>query len=294
MHDVSKIDYKAFIDRIHDQANMNGYRDFEFGFCGGEPSMNPRMLEICEIISSHKELNAKSYYGVNMTTNLSKPISWYEKFVEATKNLDHVIIYASWHKEFGNRDEFLKNIQYLLSNGVLVRVKIVLAVSMFDEYYADACFFKENGCSVQISKQRFEKNEIELFYTDEQKKILQSPFTRPITYNNKKLDSKKVKYEKPMCVIYDDCTADFFSSEMQLYAEGIDSFTGMMCSAGMSGVFVKESSNTVLRGVVCNKSEPYLGSMIDFELLKTAKICGDKKCPCAVDIKETKTIQVTT
>ena len=221
MHDVESIDYEKLIDRIEQQAKKQNYANFNYSFCGGEPTMNPRALAIFNCISRKKAQNKNSHYALDLSTNLYKDERWLSQFITATQSLDAVVINASWHREFADRDTFLKKVLYVMSNNVKIVVKIVMAVDMFDEYYADAMFFKNAGCSVQIVKERYSAASNK--YTSDQIEILQS-FEAFANFSAKNVTKIK-SFKKPIEVCFDTWEVKQYKSEVDLYTHGISSFT---------------------------------------------------------------------
>ncbi len=82
------------VDTIVKHANEKGYDKFSFSFSGGEPTLHPNFLEIMEYICVNNS-------WINITTNFSRPISWFDKLLEIVPKLS---ITASYHPEFETKE----------------------------------------------------------------------------------------------------------------------------------------------------------------------------------------------
>ena len=94
------------MDEIKKQSRERGFNSFHFSFSGGEPTLHPGYLDILSHYSN--DLSNVNYQSVHMTTNLSPGLRWFEKYLEATKNLHRVSITASWHREQGIKQNNLE------------------------------------------------------------------------------------------------------------------------------------------------------------------------------------------
>ena len=104
-----------------------------------------------------------------MTHNLSPGISWLTKYVDATKDLHRVSVTASWHREFGKKEQFREKLIFLQENDIQVTVNMVMVPEWFDMIWEEALYFQEPGINVTLKPQS-NSNAIKIVdtYTPEQ------------------------------------------------------------------------------------------------------------------------------
>ena len=110
--------YKQTIDEIKKQARENGFTDFHFSFSGGEPTAYKKFLELIEYYNQDPETQTLSHdYKFK-----SRGIKWWERWLDATKQLTRRSITASFHHEFANEQEFGDKILMLTNHDVFVTI----------------------------------------------------------------------------------------------------------------------------------------------------------------------------
>ena len=86
------------LDEIKRQSRERNYNSFHFSFSGGEPTLHPGYLDI--IKHYNDDTKNCNYQSVHMTTNMSPGLSWFKRYIDASRDLHRVSVTASWHKEW--------------------------------------------------------------------------------------------------------------------------------------------------------------------------------------------------
>ena len=99
---------------------QNNFNAIWWSFSGGEVTFNPSYLPILEEIQQYDTML------MNLTTNLSQSIKWWEKFSKCTKNFHHVKVNGSWH------GEYLKDvISHISGENVIIRLNTPISATLF-------------------------------------------------------------------------------------------------------------------------------------------------------------------
>ena len=85
------------IDEIKRQARNNGFNSFHFSLSGGEPTFHPGYLDILKYLAD--DVKNTNYTSIHMTSNCSRPLSWFETYVSYAKPFHRASITASLHTE---------------------------------------------------------------------------------------------------------------------------------------------------------------------------------------------------
>ncbi len=89
---------------------------------GGEPTIYPQFFEFTEYI--FKVL--KERVSLRIQTNLGKPISFFQKFVERLKTKNKAIeIISSYHFEYANSEKYFQKIKLLVENNFNVVINLL-------------------------------------------------------------------------------------------------------------------------------------------------------------------------
>jgi len=294
------------MDRIKEQARRNGFNSFHFSFSGGEPTLHPHYLEFLKYYSD--DLENTNYQSCHMTSNISPGIGWFKKYIEATKDLHRVSVTASWHREFGVKEEFRDRLIFLQENDVHVTINMVMVPSWFDRYYEEALFFHEAGINVTLKPQSDPTaSRVVDGYTKEQLGLLhngmpQRDFTgaRLVQAQKKshrpkpKRDPKEMQFEngdnqsvpQRMQVEFTDSKGKkwYMDQAERFNAFNFNQFKGWMCNAGFQGVVIREPDGTIKRSYSCHDKP--IGHIDDeFEIFDSPKVCVTPSCVSSVDSK---------
>ena len=266
--------YKQTIDEIKRQARENGFTDFHFSFSGGEPTAYKKFLELIEYYNQDQDA---SYQSIHMTTNLSPGMKWWERWLDATKQLSRRSITASFHHEFANEQEFGDKILMLTNHDVFVTINQVMVPELFDELYARCKRFHERGINVTLKPQSDPTASfIVEGYTDEQKELMQQGFPQQFPekyYNNfdsfesnwaDRIDNKIYQLK-----LIDNKKKEYYIDQAErLNAFGFNKFQNWTCNAGFQSCIVREPGGEVKRSYSCH-DQP-LGSIDEgFKLFST-------------------------
>ncbi|MBI3556370.1 MAG: radical SAM protein [Deltaproteobacteria bacterium] len=95
--------YIETLGSIIDHFKNEGYEGFKIFFSGGEPTVWPPLIPICEFIRAKVD---RPLIAIN--TNLSRPLSWWEK----NHHYFHDVV-ASYHVESADRSRYVENVKFL-------------------------------------------------------------------------------------------------------------------------------------------------------------------------------------
>lgn len=290
---------KQTIDEIKRQANNRGFRSFHFSFSGGEPTANPKFLEIVGHYASDRE--KMNYLSTHMTSNCSPSIKWFEKYIKATEPLDRVSVTASFHAEFAKEEEFAEKLVFLQQNNVKVTINMVMVPERFDELWDKALYFQGKDINVTLKPQsNTSATKVVEGYTDEQLLRLrtgmpQLDFTSKHVAEKKKQESATDKPKKKMDItklspvlqvkLTDNEGQDWFMDQAERFnAFDFNQFKGWECSAGYRSIIIREPDGTVKRSYSCHDKP--LGHIEEgFELFPEVQPCVTPTCVSSADSK---------
>ena len=140
------------IDSIKEQARDNGFNSFHFSLSGGEPTFHPGYLDILKYLAD--DVDNTNYTSVHMTSNCSRPIKWFETYVEHASKFHRASITCSLHVEHVNTPEKMQQLADKLilcqEHDVQVTINMVMVPQLFDEYYENALFFHNQNINVTL------------------------------------------------------------------------------------------------------------------------------------------------
>lgn len=296
---------RSTIDEIKRQARERGFNSFHFSFSGGEPTLHPEYLEIL----AHYAADAANanYQSVHMTTNLSQPKSWFEKYCDATAALHRVSVTASFHKEFAKRDLFRDKLLLLQSRDVQVTINMVLSPNRFDLSWGDAVFFHEAGLNVTLKPQSDERAaKIVPGYTEEQLRLLREGLPQR-EYTRERLRLAAAASKRPTAPGFERVknwgesgkpVAQVMQVELQdssgktwymdqaerLNAFEFNGFKNWICSAGYRSLIIREPDGVIKRGYSC-ADQPLGHIETGFQLFPEPKPCSSSSCVSSADSK---------
>ncbi|NQY99693.1 MAG: radical SAM protein [Bdellovibrionales bacterium] len=302
---------KGTIDEIKRQATNRGFRSFHFSFSGGEPTANPKFLDIISHYASDRD--KMNYLSTHMTSNCSPSIKWYKRYVEATKELDRVSITASYHSEFAKKDIFAEKLLFLQENGVNITINMVMVPERFDMLWETALFFHEQEINVTLKPQS-NPNATKVVdgYTEEQLLRLrtgmpQMDFTGKHSKVKKAVDPNRLPpsdfkppapkpntpkksddgYVSPVLQVelMDDSGKKWYMDQAERFnAFNFNQFKGWECSAGYRSIIIREPDGTIKRSYSCH-DEPLGHIDTGFQLFPKVMPCVTPSCVSSADSK---------
>lgn len=295
------------MDEIKRQARDRDYNSFHFSFSGGEPTLHPGYLEILKHYSD--DAPNSNYQSCHMTTNLSPGIPWFKKYVEATKDLHRVSVTASWHREFGNKEQFREKLIFLQENDVQVTVNMVMVPEWFDMIWDEALYFQEPGINVTLKPQsNSNATKVVDTYTPEQLDILYNGMPQR-DYTKARLDALKKQSKRPAAksvttefmeddninnskipqIMQMELTDDkdnkyYIDQAERLNSMCFNSFTEWSCEAGYRSIIIREPDGNIKRSYSC-WDQPLGNIETGFKLFETPMKCITPTCVSSADSK---------
>jgi len=288
------------LDEIKRQARERDYNSFHFSFSGGEPTLHPGYLDILTHYSN--DIENSNYQSVHMTTNMSPGKRWLEKYIKATEKLHRVSITASWHREFGVKEQFREKLLFLQEHDIQTTVNMVMVPEWFDMIWEEALFFQETGMNVTLKPQSNPNaSKVVDTYTDKQLEVLYNGMPqRDYTASKLKGVSNRPKVNtEAMTVPGNDAEVPgIFQVEMEdkygkkwymdqaerFNAFDFNSFTGWSCEAGYRSIIIREPCGSIKRSYSCH-DEPLGNIETGFKLFEKPMPCITPTCVSSADSK---------
>jgi MoaA/NifB/PqqE/SkfB family radical SAM enzyme len=298
------------VDEIKRQARANGFNSFHFSLSGGEPTFHPAYIDILNHLNN--DVHNTNYTSVHMTSNMSRPIKWFEEqYVPAVKNFHRASITASCHREHVNTDkkveEFADKLVLCQEYDTQITINMVMVPEMFDEIYDLSLYFHNRGINVTLKPQsdptasrvvdgytpemlaKLHNGMPQRAYTEE-KALKAGLVQRPKpTYMIDKADpsrKKQVNVDAHYQVEFIDKEGNpwFMDQAERFNAFNFNNFHGWECSSGHRSIIIREPDGTVKRSYSC--SEVPLGHIeTGFKLYDRPMPCGGKSCVSSADSK---------
>ncbi len=132
------------IDEIKRQARERNFNSFHFSLSGGEPTFHPGYIDILKHLND--DVVNTNYTSVHMTSNMSRPMSWFEtQYCPNVNRFHRASITASLHTEHVNTKEkmqdFADKLKLCQVHDVQVTINMVMVPEWFDRDYDNALFF---------------------------------------------------------------------------------------------------------------------------------------------------------
>jgi MoaA/NifB/PqqE/SkfB family radical SAM enzyme len=298
------------VDEIKRQARANGFNSFHFSLSGGEPTFHPAYIDILNHLNN--DVANTNYTSVHMTSNMSRPIKWFEEqYVPAVKHFHRASITASCHREHVNTDkkveEFADKLVLCQEYDTQITINMVMVPEMFDEIYDLSLYFHNRGINVTLKPQsdptasrvvdgytpemlaKLHNGMPQRAYTEE-KALKAGLVQRPKpTYMIDKADpsrKKQVNVDPHYQVEFVDKEGNpwFMDQAERFNAFNFNNFHGWECSSGHRSIIIREPDGTVKRSYSC--SEVPLGHIeTGFKLYDKPMPCGGKSCVSSADSK---------
>ena len=297
------------MDEIKRQARERDFNSFHFSFSGGEPTLHPGYLEILSHYAD--DIDNVNYQSVHMTTNLSPGMRWFDKYINATKNLHRVSITASWHREQGIKQNNLKEhmalfadkLCYLQEHNIQVTINTVMVPEWFDILWDEALYFHERKINVTLKPQSDPTaNFVVDGYTEEQMKRLyngmpQREYTtaKALTERPKpKTDMKTMGYDNGddsevpqiMQIELEDAKGNkyYIDQAERFNAFEFNNFKGWFCESGYRSIIIREPDGNIKRSYSC-RDEPLGNIETGFKLFDNPTPCISPNCVSSADSK---------
>lgn len=299
---AKKPDHRPFelvaktIDEIKRQATSRGFKSFHFSFSGGEPTANPKFLDIVRHYGSDRE--SLNYMSTHMTSNCSPSIKWFSKYIDSTKNLDRVSITASFHSEFAKQEPFAEKLLFLQENGVRVTINMVMVPERFEKLWEMANYFQEKEINVTLKPQSNPSaTEVVDGYTDDQRHLLRTGMPQK-DFTSKHVQKKKTPADPKSSAIdlhtaspilqvklTDDDGKDWYMDQAERFnAFDFNKFKGWECSAGYRSIVIREPDGSIKRSYSCHDKP--LGYITEgFNLFPEIQPCITPSCVSSADSK---------
>jgi organic radical activating enzyme len=279
--------FTGAIDKIIEQGKKNGFDSFHLALSGGEPTLQPHMLAVVEQFGKYK--TPDNSLTLVVVTNLSRSFKWFDSFIAACKNMTYVTVVASWHREFAKRDQFASRVKYLMERGINVSVNITFSVDLFDEYYDDAMYLKEQGLIVKALPQRTTNKKD---YTQQQLDILQQSFSMSGIKRPAPINPYPSTYVRPTDVhtsgfsmeLIDDVGEKHYVDYPERFPSvGFTNFEGWTCYSGYQNICIDEFGN--LRRGKAGCKDVVIGNIFKDGpyVYDTPQPCPKRKCDAATD-----------
>lgn len=297
------------MDEIKRQSRERGYNSFHFSFSGGEPTVYPEYLDLIGHYAN--DVGNSNYQSIHMTSNISQGLRWFERYVDATKDLHRVSVTASWHREQGikqgdlkgHTERFADKLVFLQENDVQVTINTVMVPEWFDELYEEASYFLGRGINVTLKPQSDPTaSRVVEGYTKEQLAVLHNGMPqRDFTAVKSKVQRPKPKVsEKAMAIdrgddstvpqimqveFEDDTGKKWYMDQAERFnAFNFNQFKGWMCESGFRSIIIREPDGAIKRSYSC--SDKPLGYIeTGFKLFDGPMPCISDACVSSADSK---------
>ena len=295
----------AIIDEIKRQARDNNFNSFHFSLSGGEPTFHPGYLDILRHLAG--DVHNTNYTSVHMTSNCSRPMKWFEQYVEIVKPFHRASITSSLHVEHVNTkekmQEFADKLILCQEHDVQITINMVMVPEWFERDWDNALFFHEQGINVTLKPQsdptaskvvdgysrdmlkRLYNGMPQRAYTDT--KAVWSDRPRPqfqIPTEIDKRDDKTVPWN--MQIEFKDANGDpwYMDQAERFNAFNFNKFKGWECSAGYRSIIIREPDGSIKRSYSC--ADVPLGNIeTGFKLFDTPMPCISNSCVSSADSK---------
>jgi len=272
---------------------------------GGEPTFHPGYLDILKHLAD--DVENTNYTSIHMTSNCSRPLKWFETYVEYAKPFHRASITASLHVEHVNNKEkmqdFADKLIFCQENDVQVTINQVMVPEHFERDWENALFFHERGINVTLKPQSDPTaSRVVEGYKEEDLKRLWNGMPQRAYTENKRIWAERPKpsFQIPKGVdgkldtsipwhmqveLKDSKGKKWYMDQAERFnAFNFNNFEGWACNAGYSGIIIREPDGSIKRSYSCHDAP--LGNIeTGFELFKTPQICITKSCVSSADSK---------
>jgi len=259
--------YKSTIDKIKEQAQLNGFNRFHWSFSGGEPTAYKQLNDLVKHLD-----DGLTYQTIHMTTNLSPGSKWWNTWCQNTALLQRRSITASFHDEFAKEQEFGDKCLQLQYEPVHVTINQVMVPEKFYELYERCERFHKRGINVTLKPQSDSTaSRIVDGYTDDMINLMRTGF--PQRSNGEEIYQIALNDK--------DGNEYLFDQAERFNAFGFNQFKDWTCRSGYQSVIIR--GNEIKRGYSCH--DVSLGTLDNFQLFTEPKLCVTQTCISSADSK---------
>jgi organic radical activating enzyme len=293
------------IDEIKRQARANGFNSFHFSLSGGEPTFHPGYLDILKHLAD--DTPNTNYTSIHMTSNCSRPMKWFETYVEYSKPFHRASITASLHTEHVNSlekmQEFADKLIFCQENDVQVTINMVMVPEWFDRDYENALFFHNQGINVTLKPQSDPTaSKVVDGYTEDQMKALWNGMPQRAYTESKRTWNARPKptFEVPFDTVgtndksvpghlqiefTDSGGKKWYMDQAERFnAFGFNKFKGWECNSGYQGIIIREPDGSIKRSYSC-QDVPLGNIETGFKLFSKPQKCISINCVSSADSK---------
>jgi len=290
------------INEIKRQARERGFNSFHFSLSGGEPTFHPSYLDIVQHLND--DVRNCNFHSLHMTSNVSRPIKWFEKYYQASKDMHRVSITASYHREHVNTKkkmiEFADKLEFCQEHNIQITINIVMVPESFEKYYEEALYFHDRDINVTLKPQsdptasfvvdgytddqlaRLHNGMPQRGYTEE-KKTVERPHYK---WRNAAVDNRYGKVPAHFEIEFTDKYGKkwYMDQAERFNAFNFNNFKGWECSSGYRSIIIREPDGTIKRSYSCH-DEPLGQIETGFKLYDGPKVCTTSACVSSADSK---------
>lgn len=288
------------IDEIKKQARSNNFNSFHFSFSGGEPTFHPGYLDILKYLAD--DTVNTNYTSIHMTSNCSRPLKWFEQYVEYAKPFHRVSITASLHLEHVDTpkkmQEFADKLIFCQENDIQVTINMVMVPKFFERDWENALFFHNQKINVTLKPQsnatatkivdgytdeqliKMRNGLPQMNYTQDKRKHNQRP--RPIMLLPEKNNDVPANFQIEL--VDKDNNKWYIDQAERFNAFEFNKFKGWHCNAGYQGIIIREPDGSIKRSYSC-RDEPLGNIETGFKIFDKPMPCISDSCVSSADSK---------
>ena len=297
------------VDEIKRQARERGFNSFHFSLSGGEPTFHPGYLDIMEHLA--KDVENTNFTSVQMTSNCSRPIKWFQTYVDYASKFHRASITCSLHVEHVDTEKKMQDLADKLilcqEHDVQITINMVMVPEVFDQYYNNALFFHNQGINVTLKPQSDPTaSRVVDGYTDEMKKKLhngmpQRAFTEAKAKQRKLVTRPQPNFMRAPDPIYKNFGKDtpqhfqvefkdsehnewYMDQAERFNAFNFNKFNGWECSSGYRSIIIREPDGSIKRSYSCH-DKPLGNIETGFKLFDGPVKCTSPSCVSSADSK---------
>lgn len=293
------------IDEIKRQARENKFNSFHFSFSGGEPTFHPGYLEILKHLAD--EVDNTNYTSIHMTSNCSRPMKWFETYVDHARWFHRASVTASLHTEHVDSQEkmqeFAEKLIMCQEHDIQVTINMVMVPEWFERDYNNARFFHDQGINVTLKPQSdptasrvvdgYTRPMLDILYngmpqrafTEQKNKAVIRPKYKANVAHIMNLDSDETVPQSFQVELKDSKNKIWYMDQAERFNSfNFNRFRGWECNAGFQGVIIREPDGSIKRGYSC--SDQPLGNIeTGFKLFDKSTECISESCVSSADSK---------
>lgn len=285
------------IDEIKRQARANGFNSFHFSLSGGEPTFHPGYLDILKYLAD--DVTNTNYTSIHMTSNCSRNMAWFEKYVGIAKAFHRASVTASLHTEhldsLEKMQDFADKLIFCQENDIQVTINMVMVPEWFARDWDNALFFHNQGINVTLKPQSDPTaSKVVDGYSDEQLSILHNGMPQQgYTSIKRKWNGRPAVVPLPPTghsqsleiEMKDKAGKIWYIDQAERFnAFNFNSFKGWKCNAGYQSIIIREPDGSVKRSYSC-QDEPLGNIETGFTLFNKPTTCISNNCVSSADSK---------